>query len=75
MNQAVLFPRGKRLHIVGAHDMTICAKEIPEDSKYYDYDPCVPDYCNKCYEMVGREMLGEYLGVQFFRKEESQEDG
>ena len=66
MANAVLFKQGKKLHVPAGNGQTLCGKDIPKSATIYDKVPLVPDFCSGCYEMIGRHMIDEYIGLDNF---------
>jgi len=69
MSLVVVLPKGRKDHIAvkypDGHIITVCGKTVPDGSTLIESAPLV-DLCKKCAEWVGREMVGEYLGMDFF---------
>jgi len=65
----VVVPKGRKDHIAKKFSdgeiITVCGKKVPEGSTLIESAPKI-DLCKKCAEWVGREMIGELLGTDFF---------
>lgn len=65
----VVVPKGRKDHIANKFPdgeiITVCGKRVPDGSTLIESAPRI-DLCKKCAEWVGREMVGEFLGLDFF---------
>ena len=72
----IQFKNGKKLHLVQyllSSDYTICNKKIPPNSMIHSRYPQNKNigFCNKCYEFIGRYMVVNFLGMEFFEGQSS----
>ena len=75
-NKIIILPYGRALHILEANGDTLCEITPPKSGvRVYTYYPrrLGLNFCEKCLTRVGREMVADYLGHQFFDAEPSQD--
>ncbi len=71
MSHVIQFKNGKKLHLVKylmSSDDTVCGKKLPPGNKIHHTMPEGMLFCKGCHEWVGKQLMGTWLGTDFFDK-------
>ena len=64
---AARFKFSRNIHIVAnRQDVTICGLTLPRNAELYTKVPQTREVCRKCLLEIGKEMFGDYIGLDFF---------